>query len=859
MAKGNKHWANTWTEVEDLGDGKFGANISVGHRVFFDKTDGNKPKKHKLTDNRPDHVLIQGAKCCTEIHPYYAKYFDVQHEEVRLYEERWVVQWLFKEPDEWRDVDTYNPVITMGEYPELAGDVVKVTVTYDTDYGTLIIEYFQRDSNALKHNVTFTNTSSSPETFRVLQRWAGIVADKVNGEEVATPVEELGYSFRFEKAGKLQLGENLTSFIPNWQDEAEATRKMWIRHGECNGCGKCCLGCSHYTEEYPHCKIYEARPELCREWPWSPEQIKDIPECTYSFEATGVIAYPKNLCQTKIDLHPQGLKADFIYGDWTLAQNEGLEIDPDTATLDDPTVDGFIQQSDATYSRYTATTTLPIGKWQGATPPTYTDRSYVEWDISSLSGATITKTEFRYNGQTHHASASNIDIRAMASQPSIQVDDNTGNQVIWDDAGDGTAYLSNDAVFPEVGVTKDVGGASGPAWDTDPTSDVQSALVNGWFAIGIKTQESESPGSKTDWRHHIYSEDKTDAANPKPTLYVEYTTATHYERSAIVNIGVDVSKVRLLGITRASSVLIGNLVTASKVWGIVKSASVNIGNLVSASRAIAITRNSNVLIGNLVSALRLLGVIRLSSVLIGNLVSAFKSWNRTETSSVLIGNLVSAIRLLGIIRQSSVLIGNLVTASRIIGAIRLSSVLIGVLVTATKIWGIVKSSLVLIGNKVSAIRLWGGIRQSSVLIGNKVSAIRLLAIIRNSSVLIGNKVTASGLVAYIRLSSVLIGNLVTASRAIGIIRDSSVLIGVKVLAIRLLGIIRESLVSIGVLVTASRIWSHFERAIVKIGVKVTVFYCVWLKELIRVPISRLKATRMAVSRIPLFRRLRSCK
>ncbi|GAI95579.1 unnamed protein product, partial [marine sediment metagenome] len=116
--KGAKGYPNTHTEVEYLGNGKFAASISVGHRVFFDKADGNKPKKHKLTDNRPDYVLIQGAKCCVEVYPYYAKYFDIQHEEVRLYEERWVVQRLFKEPDEWRDVDAYNPVISVEEFPE---------------------------------------------------------------------------------------------------------------------------------------------------------------------------------------------------------------------------------------------------------------------------------------------------------------------------------------------------------------------------------------------------------------------------------------------------------------------------------------------------------------------------------------------------------------------------------------------------------------------------------------------------------------------------------------------------------------------------------------------------------------------
>lgn len=71
-AIGTKDYPNTHTEVEYLGNGGFAASVSIGHRVFFDKADGDKPKKHKLTDNRPDHVLIQSSQCCVEVYPYYA-------------------------------------------------------------------------------------------------------------------------------------------------------------------------------------------------------------------------------------------------------------------------------------------------------------------------------------------------------------------------------------------------------------------------------------------------------------------------------------------------------------------------------------------------------------------------------------------------------------------------------------------------------------------------------------------------------------------------------------------------------------------------------------------------------------------
>lgn len=158
------------------------------------------------------------------------------------------------------------------------------------------------------------------------------------------------------------------------------------------------------------------------------------------------------------------------------------------------------------------------------------DRGYAEWDISSIDdAATITKVEFRYHGKTHHASATNADIRGLANQPTTR----TPAQIMADIAA-GTAYLSNDAIFPEVGATKDVGGASGPAWDIDPKGDLESALGVDWFALGFKTQETESPPVADGYEHRVYSEDKTDAPTPKPTLYVEYSVGFAHSFGVII-------------------------------------------------------------------------------------------------------------------------------------------------------------------------------------------------------------------------------------------------------------------------------------------------------------------------------------
>ncbi|GAJ22233.1 unnamed protein product, partial [marine sediment metagenome] len=194
---------------------------------------------------------------------------------------------------------------------------------------------------------------------------------------------------------------------PTWQDECEAAKKMWTRHGECDRCGKCCLNCPHYIKEYPRCAIYETRPDFCKEFPWDPEQIKEIPECTYSFEATEVTAYPKNLYPPKVGLHPQGLKTDFTYGDWNLKSGESLTIDPDTATLDNPTEDGWLNKSG--FSVEVCQTSTPVISrshpsvlWAGGRgdpKDTCAYRLYIEWPISSLARATLTANPFfKYEG-----------------------------------------------------------------------------------------------------------------------------------------------------------------------------------------------------------------------------------------------------------------------------------------------------------------------------------------------------------------------------------------------------------------------------------------------------------------------------
>jgi len=450
--KSAKGWANSCTEVEYLGDGRFAANVSVDHRVFKDKSDGEW-KRRKLTDNRPDHVVIQGAKCCVEVYPWYAKYFDVHHEEVRLHEERWVIQRLFKTPDKWRDVGAWNPVMAVEE----SADAIRVAISYETDYGPFVLEYLQRDGAPLKHDLTFKNTSGGEETFRVLQRWAGIVGAKCNGQDFPLDVDEP--VLRFHRADKPEkeftISENLWGMI--------------FEIGE-----------------------------------WEEDEIEKTEHCLQR--------------PVKIEGHARGMKADFVYGNWVLAHNENLIIDPITVTITTPTLNEYIKNSGARY---------PGSPYIGMALKTsvYT-RGDIEWNISVIpDNADVSSLQFRYNGIIHKVDCHIHDL--LTYRPTTS----TGLQV-FSDAGAGAVYAAP-AGFPATG-------SHTVTLSAQARTDFESQLSSDWFAIGIQSDlESSHTG-----RSAIYS---------GSDLIVTYTVPVFSNQARLVGTirALYSLKARLTGAVRA--------------------------------------------------------------------------------------------------------------------------------------------------------------------------------------------------------------------------------------------------------------------------------------------------------------------
>lgn len=223
-------------------------------------------------------------------------------------------------------------------------------------------------------------------------------------------------------------------------------------------------------------------------------------------------------CLQTGDIDFAGKKVTYTFGDWALTQGQSLVVDPDTATLSNPTVDGYIDLSGGTYVRNTVDSYVSI----------YADNSprirhgYFEWPVTSIPDpATITNTVFKYNGYIY---LGDCHIHAMALQPSAQPNNDTGNHAVYDDAGNGTVY-ADPAGFPVEGTNKEVD------LGTTADSDLQSALAGNWFAIG-GMQDNEA----ADYLHsRIYSEEQS-GVTPPPTLYVEYTVIYPTNDSLILDL-----------------------------------------------------------------------------------------------------------------------------------------------------------------------------------------------------------------------------------------------------------------------------------------------------------------------------------
>jgi len=371
------------------------------------------------------------------IYDYYATFFDPNMTEVRLYDERWEVQ-EFKN-NKWNDIGAQSgsPVFSISQ----AETCVNITKSFHSWAGWLNVTYTFREGAPLKHTVVFRSELAGEETFRVVQRWAGIAAAKVKhmkGEDVVTTTMTINSPwFRFEKAnGSLSVYEN------QWD--------MYYGVNETTG-------------------------------------------GVYVFEN-------ENLKPVEIDVHAQGLKADFVFGNWTLASGESLVVDPNTFTNDDPTEDGYVEYDggEYTFTKVIDTDYLRMGEssplfWYG----------YIEWDISGIpDGVDVSDSDFYYHGQRYEEPTQ---IFAMEHKPST-----SAASTVFNDASNGTCYFDR-IDFPVVGENQhlDLGGTV--------DADIENQLTVDWFAIGFSNWQWVSGDN-----NHIYCKEYA-SATPPPKLVVTYS------------------------------------------------------------------------------------------------------------------------------------------------------------------------------------------------------------------------------------------------------------------------------------------------------------------------------------------------
>jgi len=264
---------------------------------------------------------VSSGLISARIYESYAMFFAPENfSDVRLYQEQWEVQQWNPKNNKWAAV--------IGSYSTFEGYLIKkdekcinVTMQYSSWAGWLNITYTFHEGDPLKHTVVFKSALDYETDFRVIQKWAGIVAAKVKhskGEDAITSAKAIDSSwFRFEKAdGRLSVFEDQWSMYYGFN---EMTGEVYVKANE-------------------------------------------------------------NLKPVEIDVHAQGLKADFVFGNWTLKTDGSLEIDPETYTATPPTKDTYIRQYYPT-SNYGDSTSMSV-----VSHANDNERSLVEFDISSIPG-----------------------------------------------------------------------------------------------------------------------------------------------------------------------------------------------------------------------------------------------------------------------------------------------------------------------------------------------------------------------------------------------------------------------------------------------------------------------------------------
>ena len=372
--------------------------------------------------------------------------YDPELKEVRVKGEEWELWSAGKQA-------TLNSPIAWSVVENSTGVYITREQTTSKPDGLLKIVYSFIIGSRLKHTVTWTSTETASVTVQVKQVHL-MDFDKVTtdtGVSIASKtIHRNGYDLHLIRNTDV-MSEKSTTYLFGY-----GSKDFWLLENQ-------------------YSMVYDAS----------------------SLSAEPTLLTEKCLQTGEIDF--AGKKVTYTFGDWTLASGESLVVDPDTATLNNPTEDGHITFATPTYTRVNTDDVLRVGKHS-----TYMARLYVQWDTTSIPDtATITDTIFKYHGG---CTGPDDHVHAITAKPSTASDSS-----LYTDIGDGTVYADPPG-FAVYGTNKQVD------LGADADTDLKNLLASNWFAIGVQ-QDNEA----TEDYKYIFSEEKV-GVTPPPTLYVEYTT-----------------------------------------------------------------------------------------------------------------------------------------------------------------------------------------------------------------------------------------------------------------------------------------------------------------------------------------------
>jgi len=214
---------------------------------------------------------------------------------------------------------------------------------------------------------------NSPITFDVVQNSTGVYVTATRTTSKPNGELQIVYWFR--------VGEGLKHFV-YWRNNEESKQVVDVHQ------------VWDVAESVKKCEIAEAKiaQEVTKSGTYDAAQFKFYDEANNFLVLEDQSAMFEKLSPTNIDF--AGKKVSYTFSNWTLSQNEMLEIDPDTSTFSPPTKDTYIYTYPDGDDNFGSETLLQVySYWYSFR---YNARILIEFDISSIpEGSTINSAELQ--------------------------------------------------------------------------------------------------------------------------------------------------------------------------------------------------------------------------------------------------------------------------------------------------------------------------------------------------------------------------------------------------------------------------------------------------------------------------------